>query len=63
MNAPYNNGDIALQIVTLCDVELRVPENDYDTPIDLVFCLGDLDDGWMSNRVEQLNRFTFHNQS
>jgi len=44
-----------LQIVTLCDVELRVPENVYDVPIDFVFCLGDLDDIWMANRVEQLN--------
>ena len=43
-----------LQIITLCDVEGCVPKEEYETPIDLVFCLGDMDDIWVKNRVKRI---------
>ena len=45
---------LLLRVVTLCDVDHRISDITA-SPVDFVFCLGDLEDVWMANRVEALN--------
>lgn len=43
-----------LSIITLCDSFGRLKDDGYDQPIDLVLCLGDLDNPWLEQRVEKI---------
>jgi len=42
-----------LNIVTLCD-EIPDEKVQYAEPIDLIFCLGDIEDYWLSQRITEL---------
>lgn len=44
-----------LNIVTLCDKDYLPEKEEYPEGIDIIFCLGDLTDKWLKDRMEQIN--------